>query len=235
LQANGSIRRKKQRRRKECFGSEHILVHGVHCIMHTMLHIAVNGWAKPAYERRNHLSLSLALSVFHGTSFAGESTNFESGVCSMSRARHSKHSTRQRGFFHKFARVSARTAGGPWAFGLALALILVWLITGPFFQFSDTWQLVINTTTTIVTFLMVFLIQNSQNRDSEALQLKIDELIRASKSAHDALLDIEELSEHELDKIKTAYGRLAQEARKELRAGRPDLGSPEVASQTLAD
>ena len=99
------------------------------------------------------------------------------------------------GLFQRFARISARGAGQPWAFGMAIALIVGWGVTGPIFHFSDTWQLVINTTTTIVTFLMVFLIQNTQNRDSEALQVKLDELIRASQTAHNALLDIEELSE----------------------------------------
>jgi low affinity Fe/Cu permease len=102
------------------------------------------------------------------------------------------------------------------------------MITGPLFHFSDTWQLVINTATTIITFLMVFLIQNTQNRDSEAMQLKLDELLRATEAAHNALLDIEELSESELDQIKARYARLARAAREDLRAGRSDLGSPEA-------
>ncbi|MBI3867235.1 MAG: low affinity iron permease family protein [Verrucomicrobia bacterium] len=132
------------------------------------------------------------------------------------------------GFFQKFARASARGAGHASTFGLALGLLAAWAVTGPLFHFSDTWQLVINTATTIVTFLMVFLIQNTQNRDSQALQLKLDELIRASESTHNALLDIEELSERELDEIKSEYERLAREARKSLHCGKSDLGLPPV-------
>ena len=118
------------------------------------------------------------------------------------------------------------------AFGLAFATVLLWLVTGPLFRFSDTWQLVINTATTIVTFLMVFLIQNTQNRDSEALQLKLDELIRATNAAHNALLDIEELSQDELDQIKRRYEELAREARENIRAGRSDLGRPEISDKS---
>jgi low affinity Fe/Cu permease len=132
------------------------------------------------------------------------------------------------GVFQKFARTAARATGHPLAFGLALGLIVAWLLTGPVFHFSDTWQLVINTATTIVTFLMVFLIQNTQNRDSEAVQLKLDELIRANEATHNALLDIEELSERELDQIKSEYERLARTARKSLRSGKSDLGLAEV-------
>ena len=130
--------------------------------------------------------------------------------------------------FQRFARASARAAGGGPAFGLALIVILAWGVTGPLFHFGDTWQLVINTGTTIVTFLMVFLIQNTQNRDSEAMQLKLDELIRATEEAHNAVLDIEELSERELDLIKSRYEQLARQAREDLRAGKSDLGRPEM-------
>jgi low affinity Fe/Cu permease len=105
---------------------------------------------------------------------------------------------------------------------------LVWASTGPIFGFSDTWQLVINTGTTIVTFLMVFLIQNTQNRDSEAMQLKIDELIRAHKGAHNGLLDLEELTEEELDRIKARYETLARTAREDLERGLRDTEAPEV-------
>lgn len=99
----------------------------------------------------------------------------------------------------------------------ALGIILLWAITGPIFHFSDTWQLVINTSTTIITFLMVFLIQNTQNRDTEALQIKMDELIRAVENAHNALLDLEELDEDELDRIRKDYLDLAKKAREGLR------------------
>ena len=104
-------------------------------------------------------------------------------------------------------------SGRPMTFALAVAVITVWAITGPIFGFSDTWQLVINTGTTIVTFLMVFLIQNTQNRDTEALQIKLDELIRAVTGAHNALLDLEEMDEKDLDRIRDAYEELAAEAR----------------------
>jgi low affinity Fe/Cu permease len=130
--------------------------------------------------------------------------------------------------FQRFARLAARTVGRPMAFAFALATIIIWAILGPFFHFSDTWQLVINTATTIVTFLMVFLIQNTQNRDSEAIQIKLDELLRATHGCHNAVLDIEELSEKELDEIKRGYTILAQKALKEIRNGKSDLGIPEM-------
>lgn len=129
-------------------------------------------------------------------------------------------------WFTAFAKAISRATGRPSAFGLAVAVIVVWIVTGPIFRFSDTWQLVINTGTTIVTFLMVFLIQNTQNRDSEALQIKLDELIRAHEGAHNALLDLEELEEHELDRIREHYAKLAQKAREELRQGKSDTGIP---------
>ena len=107
-------------------------------------------------------------------------------------------------------------------------MILAWIVTGPIFGYSDTWQLVINTATTIVTFLMVFLIQNTQNRDTEAIQIKLDELIRAMNGAHDALLDLEELDERTLDAFRDKYQRLAREARQRLAGGGTDDDSPEV-------
>ena len=128
--------------------------------------------------------------------------------------------------FPKFARNCVRLAGHPFAFGLAFTLVIVWAVTGPIFKFSDTWQLAINTGTTIVTFVMVFLIQNSQNRDSEAIQLKLAELIRATQSAHNAFLDIEELSKEELERIKVNLGQLAREAREDLRNGKSSFGCP---------
>ena len=112
--------------------------------------------------------------------------------------------------------MTARAAGSSWAFALALGIILIWGVTGPIFHFSDTWQLVINTGTTIITFLMVFLIQSTQNRDSEAIHVKLDELIRATKGAHNALLDLEELGEEELDRIRKDYEKLAEQARKTI-------------------
>lgn len=112
--------------------------------------------------------------------------------------------------------VSKKT-GHPIAFILALTIIFAWIVTGPIFHFSDTWQLVINTATTIVTFLMVFLIQSTQNRDTTALQLKLDELIYVTKKAHNALLDIEELSDEELDLIKKNYKTIAAHARNRVR------------------
>jgi low affinity Fe/Cu permease len=108
------------------------------------------------------------------------------------------------------------------------AVVLVWLATGPIFHYSDTWQLVINTGTTVVTFLMVFLIQSTQNRDAEAMQIKLDELIRATQGAHNRLLDLEELEERELDAIHAAYAKLAQRAREDMRAGTPDTGAPDI-------
>jgi low affinity Fe/Cu permease len=130
--------------------------------------------------------------------------------------------------FGRFAKLTARWTGHPAAFIVAVLIILVWLVTGPVFHFSDTWQLVINTGTTIVTFLMVFLIQNTQNRDSEAMQLKLDELIRAIDGAHNALMDLEELTEEELDRFRVRYQELARQAREEHRLGLGDTGRPEV-------
>jgi low affinity Fe/Cu permease len=130
--------------------------------------------------------------------------------------------------FTRFAKWTARSAGHPRTFMLAVLIILAWTLSGPLFHFSDTWQLVINTGTTIVTFLMVFLIQNTQNRDSEAIQLKLDELIRALQGAHNALLDLEELTEADLDRLRAHYEQLAQQARADLRQGLRDTGTPEV-------
>lgn len=127
-------------------------------------------------------------------------------------------------WFTRFAKVTARWTGRPAAFALALGIVVVWALLGPVFGYSDTWQLVINTGTTIVTFLMVFLIQNTQNRDSAALQIKLDEIIRVLEGAHNALLDLEELSEQELETIRSKYERAARIAREELRRGGKDTG-----------
>lgn len=110
--------------------------------------------------------------------------------------------------FRVFARSSAAMLGSAWAFTGAVFVIVVWLITGPTFHFSDTWQLIINTATTIITFLMVFLIQNTQNRDAKAMHLKLDELIRAIKGARNKLVDLEELSDEELSKLEKQFRRL---------------------------
>jgi low affinity Fe/Cu permease len=120
----------------------------------------------------------------------------------------------KRASFSEFARAASHLAGRPIAFAAAVGVVLAWAITGPLFGFSDTWQLVINTGTTIITFLMVFLIQSSQNRDSEALQVKLDELIRCIEGAQNRLLDLEELEEDEIEKVRSEYRRLASDARK---------------------
>jgi low affinity Fe/Cu permease len=120
--------------------------------------------------------------------------------------------------FDRFARLFSRLSGRPLAFNIAMIVILVWVVSGPIFGFSDTWQLVINTATTIVTFLMVFLIQHTQNRDTEALQVKLDELIRAIEKADDTLLDLEELEEEELAILRSKYVTLARVAREKARA-----------------
>jgi low affinity Fe/Cu permease len=130
-------------------------------------------------------------------------------------------------WYSQFAKSAARFCGRPRVFTLAVAVILVWGITGPLFAFSDTWQLVINTSTTIVTFLMVFLIQNTQNRDTEAIQIKLDELIRATKGAHNALLDLEEMDDEMLNEFRARYEQLASAARQAVEEGGPDTGSPE--------
>jgi low affinity Fe/Cu permease len=119
-----------------------------------------------------------------------------------------------RSWYSRFAKQASQFCGRPHVFAAALATIALWAISGPLFGFSDTWQLVINTATTIVTFLMVFLIQNTQNRDTEAIQVKLDELIRATKGAHNALLDLEELEDDEVDKFRDKYQALAEAARR---------------------
>jgi low affinity Fe/Cu permease len=131
--------------------------------------------------------------------------------------------------FSRFATWTARASGHPSAFALAAAVVLAWLVTGPVFGFSDTWQLVINTGTTIVTFLMVFLIQNTQNRDGAALQLKLDEIIRAMEGAHNALLDLEELPDEDLERFRERYQKLARKARQDLDGGALDTGTPDIA------
>jgi low affinity Fe/Cu permease len=123
--------------------------------------------------------------------------------------------TRSRSWFTRLTKGTAHIGGRPATFVLAASVILVWALTGPVFAFSDTWQLVINTGTTIVTFLMVFLIQSTQNRDTEAIQVKLDEIIRAIGDAQNELLDLEELEEEDLDVIRDSYRELARKARSE--------------------
>jgi low affinity Fe/Cu permease len=133
--------------------------------------------------------------------------------------------------FSRFARWTAHATGHPGAFVLAACTIVVWLLSGPLFGFSDTWQLVINTGTTIITFLMVFLIQNTQNRDSAAMHLKLDELIRTVNGAHNALLNLEELTEADLERLRQRYEVLGRAARADLLRGLLDTDSPEVSVQ----
>jgi low affinity Fe/Cu permease len=130
--------------------------------------------------------------------------------------------------FAAFSKFVATSAGHPFTFVVACLIIIGWAMSGQFFGYSDTWQLIINTGTTIVTFLMVFLIQNTQNRDSAAMQIKLDELIRTSNGGHNALMDLEELTEHELNIIRKKYEDLAANARENLRKGKKDTGSPDV-------
>jgi len=133
-----------------------------------------------------------------------------------------------RNWYSKLAKAISHFCGRPIVFVFAVLIILIWIITGPLFGFSDTWQLVINTGTTIITFLMVFLIQNTQNRDAKALQLKLDELIRSTKGAHNALLDLEELEEDQLEAFRIKYESLATAARKSLEEGIQDTDTPET-------
>ena len=136
--------------------------------------------------------------------------------------------TKSTSWFSTFSKWISHWTGSPLAFGLALSTIGVWAITGPIFGYSDTWQLIINTGTTIVTFLMVFLIQNTQNRDGAAIQIKLDELIRTTSGAHNALLNLEELEEDELQDICREYTEIAERAREQLRKGKSDTGTPAV-------
>jgi low affinity Fe/Cu permease len=129
--------------------------------------------------------------------------------------------------FSYVARRLAVLSGRPLTFLVAVSAVVLWALSGPFFGFSDTWQLVINTSTTIITFLMVFLIQNTQNRDTEAIQIKLDELIRATKGAHNALLALEHLEDDELDRYLRSYKQLAKVAREKLRKGELDTDSPD--------
>jgi low affinity Fe/Cu permease len=131
--------------------------------------------------------------------------------------------TKSNSLFSRFAKWTSHVTGRPSTFALAALVIVAWAVTGPLFNYSDTWQLVINTGTTIITFLMVFLIQSTQNRDTQALQVKLDELIRVTAGAHNVLLDLEEL-----DRIRARYEKLAERARAGLGKGVLDTDAPEV-------
>jgi len=130
--------------------------------------------------------------------------------------------------FSDLARRLAVWSGTPLAFMFASGAVVLWALSGPLFGFSDTWQLVINTSTTIITFLMVFLIQNTQNRDTEAMQIKLDELIRATQGAHNALLDLEEIDDEQFERYWRSYKKLAAAAREKLEKGELDTDSPEI-------
>ena len=130
--------------------------------------------------------------------------------------------------FSYLARKLAVLAGRPATFFAVLAAIVLWALAGPVFGYSDTWQLAVNTATTIITFLMVFIIQSTQNRDTEAIQLKLDELIRATQGAHNALLDLEEIDEEQFERYRRSYEKLAARARQKLKKGELDTDSPEI-------
>lgn len=138
-----------------------------------------------------------------------------------------------RSIFVRFSTFAAHWTGSSYAFIIALGVILVWAVTGPIFGFSDTWQLIINTGTTVVTFLMVFLIQNAQNRDTKAVQLKLDELIRATEGAHTVLLDLEELEEEQLEAIRCRYREIARIGREHLHKGENDADIPDIVLKDL--
>ena len=139
-------------------------------------------------------------------------------------------SGRKSSAFTRFAKWTAKATGHPGSFGLAVIVVAVWAISGPVFGFSDTWQLVINTGTTIVTFLMVFLIQSTQNSDTGALQVKLDEVIRSLEGAHNALLDLEEMDEKQLEAVRAKYRRLAAKAREHLGEGLLDTDCDDEAA-----
>src|SRR5690348_12522195 len=130
--------------------------------------------------------------------------------------------------FSRAAQWAAWQCGRAHTFILACLVIIIWAVTGPIFDYSDTWQLIINTGTTIVTFLMIFLVQNTQNRDTAAIQLKLDELIRANKGAHNVMLDLEEIEDELLERYLKTYHELAAVSRRKIREGKLDTDTPEV-------
>jgi len=142
---------------------------------------------------------------------------------------------RSSSWFNRFAQWFSHIAGLPVTFSLSVLIIAGWALTGPFFGFSDTWQLTINTTAALVTFLMVFIIQNTQNRNTAAIQVKLNELIRAAEGAHNAMLDLERLDVRDLDRVRAAYERLAERSREQVKRGMPDIGTPEVERPPIAE
>jgi low affinity Fe/Cu permease len=142
-------------------------------------------------------------------------------------------------FFRRFSHRVSDATGSPWAFIIAVTIILIWSLTGPVFRFSDTWQLVINTSTTIVTFLMVFLIQNTQNRDSKAIHLKLDEIIRSMDKARDSLIDLEDLSDEEIARVQEEFKHLIKRIKNDPTYKEQLLGEVEVVEEevktTVAD
>jgi low affinity Fe/Cu permease len=131
--------------------------------------------------------------------------SFKAQICSMNKNEKRESLTDH---FHEISKQFSYLMGTPWAFAVAAIIILLWLLSGPVFKYSDTWQLIINTGTTIITFLMVFLIQSTQNRDARALHLKLDELIRATKDARNSLLDLEAMTDEEMDKLQAEFDKL---------------------------
>ena len=133
-----------------------------------------------------------------------------------------------KGVFVRISQAIAELTGHPFVFIGAVCLIIIWACSGPLFGFSDTWQLIVNTSTTIITFLMVFLIQSTQNRDTEALHLKLDELIRATEGAHLALMDIEKLDDDEFQAFRKMYDKIAEDAKDRLQEGKTDINCPDI-------
>ncbi len=142
---------------------------------------------------------------------------------------------RKKSLFNHFASRATKATGSPYAFLTAVVVVIVWAITGPFLNYSNNWQLVINTGTTIITFLMVFLIQNGQNRDGKALQIKLNEILSTMAGTHNALLDLEELDESALDQRRKKYHELAEEARKKLARGESDTECADVEPEKGVD
>jgi low affinity Fe/Cu permease len=136
--------------------------------------------------------------------------------------------------FSYLARQAARAAGHPLALFISVTCVIVWALCGPRFDYSDTWQLVINTSTTIITFLMVFLIQHTQNRDTDAIQIKLNEIIRALEGAHNAVVSLEDLEEEQLALLRQKYSTLAEQARKRIERGGLDTDAPELSVEECA-